>query len=74
MVQLLEPLIYPGGEIFIYSTRNSTTTTAKDNYVLKSGRISGISAQHWRIMLIASGGAAPLETLGRISGGGFLIF
>lgn len=44
-----------------------------DNYVLKSGRISGISAQHCRIILIASGGAAPLDTLGRISGGGFFI-
>lgn len=38
---------------------------------LKSGRMSGCSAQHCRIMLMASGGAAPLETDGRISGGGF---
>lgn len=41
--------------------------------MLKSGRISGISAQHWRIILIASGGAAPFDTLGRMSGGGFFI-
>lgn len=44
------------------------------SYVAKSGRSSGFSDQHWRIMLIASGGAAPLETDGLISGGGFLIF
>lgn len=43
-------------------------------HVLKSGRISGISAQHWRIIFMASGGAAPLETDGRIKGGGRFIF
>ena len=42
-------------------------------YVTKSGLISGFSAQHCLIILIASGGAAPFETEGRISGGGFLI-
>lgn len=40
-------------------------------YELKSGRISGVSAQHWRMILIASGGAAPFDTDGRIRGGGF---
>lgn len=41
---------------------------------LKSGLISACSAQHWRIILIASGGAAPLLTEGRIKGGGRLTF
>lgn len=35
-----------------------------------SGRRSGGSAQHWRMTLTASGGAAPIDTDGRISGGG----
>lgn len=43
-------------------------------YELKSGRISGASAQHCRIILMASGGAAPFDVFGRISGGGFFIF
>lgn len=43
-------------------------------HALKSGLNSGCSAQHCRMMLIASGGAAPFDTDGRISGGGFLIF
>lgn len=43
-------------------------------YELKSGRISGCSAQHCRMIFIASGGAAPFDTDGRISGGGFFIF
>lgn len=43
-------------------------------YVLKSGRISGVSAQHCRMILIASGGAAPFDTDGRINGGGFFNF
>lgn len=57
-----------------------TDVAAKSNawknhtYELKSGRISGNSAQHWRIMLIASGGAAPLDTDGLINGGGFFSF
>jgi hypothetical protein len=42
-------------------------------YVAKSGLSSGFSLQHWRIMLIASGGAAPFETDGLMSGGGFII-
>lgn len=42
--------------------------------VLKSGRISGVSAQHCLIIFIASGGAAPFDTDGLINGGGFLIF
>lgn len=46
----------------------------KSTYELKSGLISGCSAQHCRMILIASGGAAPFDTDGRISGGGFLIF
>jgi len=37
---------------------------------LKSGLMSGCSAQHCFMMLKASGGAAPLLTDGRISGGG----
>jgi hypothetical protein len=41
---------------------------------MKSGRMSGISAQHWRIILMASGGAAPLLTDGRIIGGGLFTF
>lgn len=36
----------------------------------KSGRRSGASLQHWRMTLTASGGAAPMDTEGRISGGG----
>lgn len=36
--------------------------------------MSGVSAQHCRIIFIASGGAAPFDTDGRINGGGFLIF
>lgn len=43
-------------------------------YELKSGRISGVSAQHWRMILIASGGAAPFDTDGLIKGGGFFNF
>lgn len=43
-------------------------------YELKSGRISACSAQHCRIILIASGGAAPFDTDGRMSGGGFFNF
>lgn len=46
----------------------------EDSYELKSGLISGCSAQHCRMILMASGGAAPFETDGRMSGGGFLIF
>lgn len=36
--------------------------------------MSGDSAQHWRIILIASGGAAPLLTDGLINGGGLITF
>jgi hypothetical protein len=43
-------------------------------HVSKSGLNSGFSDQHCRIMLIASGGAAPFDTEGRIKGGGFLSF
>lgn len=39
---------------------------------LKSGLISGCSAQHCFMTLMASGGAAPFDTDGRIIGGGFL--
>lgn len=42
--------------------------------VLKSGLISGCSAQHWRMIFIASGGAAPLLTEGLIRGGGRFTF
>lgn len=41
---------------------------------LKSGLSSGCSAQHCLMILMASGGAAPLLTEGRISGGGLLTF
>lgn len=41
---------------------------------LKSGRSSGCSDQHWRMILMASGGAAPFDTDGRINGGGFFSF
>lgn len=34
------------------------------NYVAKSGRNSGFSLQHCRMMLMASGGAAPFDTDG----------
>lgn len=40
----------------------------------KSGLISAVSAQHWRMMFMASGGAAPLLTDGLISGGGLITF
>lgn len=43
-------------------------------HVSKSGLSSGFSDQHCRIMLIASGGAAPFETEGRMRGGGFFSF
>lgn len=43
-------------------------------YESKSGRSSGFSDQHCRIMLIASGGAAPFDTEGRMRGGGFFSF
>ena len=43
-------------------------------YQLKSGRISGCSVQHCFIILMASGGAAPFDTDGRIKGGGFFNF
>jgi hypothetical protein len=36
--------------------------------------MSGDSAQHCRMMLIASGGATPLLTEGRINGGGRFTF
>ena len=45
----------------------------KESYVAKSGLSSGFSDQHCRMMLIASGGAAPFDTDGRMSGGGFMI-
>lgn len=50
------------------------TQSAGCTYELKSGRISGVSAQHCRIIFIASGGAAPFDTDGRINGGGFFNF
>lgn len=42
--------------------------------LLKSGRLSGCSAQHCLMIFIASGGAAPLLTDGRIKGGGRFTF
>lgn len=41
---------------------------------IKSGLMSGSSAQHCLIILIASGGAAPLLTDGRMRGGGCFTF
>lgn len=41
---------------------------------MKSGRMSGSSAQHCLIIFTASGGAEPLLTDGRISGGGLFSF
>jgi hypothetical protein len=41
---------------------------------MKLGLMSGFSAQHCRMILMASGGAAPFDTEGRIRGGGRRIF
>lgn len=72
MIQLLESLVYPEMDETTQLCRQCRDT--KRTYELKSGRISGFSAQHCRIILIASGGAAPFDTDGRMSGGGRLIF